>query len=460
MTRETSSISPTSPATEDEASLAAKNTTDETAESSAEKQVRSNFVIMVLYQVVMRTGWIFKTESIIMPAVMDAMGGPAWLRGCLPMLNRFGQSVPPMLAAHYVSGTSLKKRVLSVCSFLMGVAFILLAAFWYWTGGQGSVWLPTVFLVIYALFFASVGVNQLSVSTVIGKLIPVRRRGRLILYATTIGSVSAISCAWLLLRYWLTKEEGNFAAIFLFAGTAFIIGSLIAGRMVESPDTKTKSIGLQFRAVARSVFSTLRSRRNFRNLAIAASLFGMSMTLFPHYQALARERLGMGMDHLMNFLIAQNIGLAIFSIPAGRLADRYGNRLVLRFVLLALCAAPILSLILVATESAKPLFLSVFVIVGLTPITMRVFANFTLELAEKKDQPRLLGILSLCMAGPAILTSTLLGLTVDLFGFEPVFILVIICLLCSWWTTIAYLQEPRRNPEGSGEKPVAANERL
>ena len=52
-----------------------------------------NFGLGVLYMVLMRVGWIFKTESIIMPAVVDAIGGAGWLRGCLPMLNRFGQSL-------------------------------------------------------------------------------------------------------------------------------------------------------------------------------------------------------------------------------------------------------------------------------------------------------------------------------------------------------------------------------
>ena len=62
-----------------------------------------NFLLMVIYQVVMRTGWIFKTESVIMPAVLDVLSGNSdVLRGWLPFLNRFGQSVPPLLMARRV----------------------------------------------------------------------------------------------------------------------------------------------------------------------------------------------------------------------------------------------------------------------------------------------------------------------------------------------------------------------
>ena len=56
---------------------------------------RHNFLLLVAYQVVVRTGWIFKTESIVMPAVLDLTGAGAWMRAILPTLNRFGQTIPP-----------------------------------------------------------------------------------------------------------------------------------------------------------------------------------------------------------------------------------------------------------------------------------------------------------------------------------------------------------------------------
>jgi len=67
---------------------------------AAAAQEGRNFLVLALYQITMRTGWIFKTESIVMPAVLDTItgGGPlgGLLRGCLPMLNRLGHSIPPI----------------------------------------------------------------------------------------------------------------------------------------------------------------------------------------------------------------------------------------------------------------------------------------------------------------------------------------------------------------------------
>ena len=52
-----------------------------------------NIACLVAYQVVARIGWIFKTETVIMPAVLDACVASGLLRGFLPVLNRVGTSL-------------------------------------------------------------------------------------------------------------------------------------------------------------------------------------------------------------------------------------------------------------------------------------------------------------------------------------------------------------------------------
>ncbi len=111
-------------------------------EENETPQAGRNFFLLALYQVIMRTGWIFKTESIIMPAVLDLMGGTAILRGFLPMLNRLGQSFPPLIAADYIRQLSYKKRMLAVCSAVMGACFVSLALIWQGSDHERSTALP------------------------------------------------------------------------------------------------------------------------------------------------------------------------------------------------------------------------------------------------------------------------------------------------------------------------------
>ena len=82
-----------------------------------------NLLVLAAQQILFRVGWIFKTESIIMPAFLDTVSGAGWLRGCLPVLSRLGQSVPPVFWAERLRATAHKKWPLAIYVVLMGAVF-------------------------------------------------------------------------------------------------------------------------------------------------------------------------------------------------------------------------------------------------------------------------------------------------------------------------------------------------
>ena len=410
-----------------------------------------NFGLGVFYMVLMRIGWIFKTESIIMPAVLDVIGGAGWLRGCLPMLNRFGQSIPPLLVSDRVRNARFKKNGLFSTTLMMGLCFLLLSAVWFVTGGQKSFWLPVIFLVIYAVFFIATGINQLILNTITGKLIRITRRGALSLVGTVLGASIAAFCAWQLLRVWLVDDasgqsgqQSSFGLIFAFTGTMFVAAAVSVLFLKERPD-----IGNEKRRGAaklfRSVFATLREDRNFRTVAIIGAMFGMYLTLFPHYQRLGRDRLALSLTALIPWVLAQNIGAAFFSIPSGWIADRFGNRLVLRIALLVLCVPPVMAVVLGQIENVSSgWFTLVFGLLGLTPVAMRYMSNYTLEICPREDHPRYLSTLGIATAAPAIMLSSLMGALVDWVSFEFVFGIVIVCIFIGWLLTFK-IDEPRHH---------------
>ena len=89
-----------------------------------------NFWLLIVYQVVLRTGWIFKTESVVMPAAADALDPTGLARGWLPLLNRFGQSVPPVLAAPRIKNLPKKKRAFIATTAAMTLCFLGLTSLW------------------------------------------------------------------------------------------------------------------------------------------------------------------------------------------------------------------------------------------------------------------------------------------------------------------------------------------
>jgi MFS family permease len=381
-----------------------------------------------MYQVALRVGWIFKTESVIMPAFLDAIAGAGWLRGCLPVLNRLGQSVPPLLFADHLQHMPRKKWALCATAILMAVPFLILSPLWLGLGwfsvDRGHLsWLPAVFLALYGVFFAMTGMNQLSFSTLQGKLIQANRRGRLMTLAGLFGSVSAIICAWLLLPSWLKREGGGFGLIFAVTGLGFVISGLIALLVREPADSGSARQALRLGDHFRRAWRTYQEDHDFRRLAWATMLFTSAMMLFPHYQALGREKLGSTQGDLLGWLIAQNAGMGVFSLMTGAIADRFGNRLSLRLCMFLAATAPLLALGLAqgVIPGGRNWYWLTFLMLGLTPLTIRSLMNYALELTEEAQHARYISTLTLTMAVP-FLFSPLLGWFVDLWGFEPVFL--------------------------------------
>ncbi|MGH7128574.1 MAG: MFS transporter, partial [Planctomycetaceae bacterium] len=186
--------------------------------------------------------------------------------------------------------------------------------------------------------------------------------------------------------------------------------------------------------------SVFRDDAGFRGVCVTAMLFMSAVLLFPHYQALARERLDSANLDLMIWVIVQNAGTGIFGLASGWLADRCGNRLVVRLLIFAAALVPLTALVLTHLDTLR-LYGLVFFGLGLTPVVMRTLSNYSLEFAAPAEHPRYLSTLRLAMAVPFLL-SPLVGWLVDAIGFAPVFLAVAAAIAAAGLLTFR-LHEPR-----------------
>lgn len=410
-------------------------------EAAAEPQVqRHNFLIMALYQISLRCGWIFKTESIVMPAFLDALGVSAWVRGFLPLFNRFGQSVPPMLLASTVAGTKQKKSIVMSTMLLFSVSFFAIGFLWNLYAQES--WMPALFLLIYAFFFMVVGVHNLAARSVQGKLIRANRRGRLMLAGNVGGAIASVALAYFLFPKWLpTDGPHDFFGMFAFAAVMFMVSAFIALLVIEPADPRAKPTQRISKAIQDAKL-TFQQDARFRRIALVGALTNTSIMLFPHYQPIAKEYLHLSLDNLMPWVIAQNLGMAAFSLVLGPIADLKGNRAVIRLLLIVMIATPLLALFLIHQPWGGKVYWIVFVLVGMTPFSIGILFNYTLELTEASNHPRYLATLGLVVAIPAAL-SPLVSYSMDFFGSPtPLFSGVAILLVIAWLLTFR-LPEPR-----------------
>jgi hypothetical protein len=334
------------------------------------------------------------------------------------------------------------------CTMGMAIVFLVLAAIWWAVDSPRQSWLPIAFLALYGLFFVVNGLNQLTAGTLQGKLVRPTWRGKLLVVATTIGAATAIAAAALLMPRWLAPTTGRFDYIFGLTGLLFAMAALSTIWLDEPADNfhePKQSVADRFRLMHRM----LREDRNFRVLAGVAALFGASMVLFPHYQAYARESLGLTLENIVWWVVIQNTGTVMFSLLAGPLADARGNRLVLRIILLGVASVPLIAVGLAhAGDTGRNWYGLVFMFVGLTPVTFRILYNYTLETCGREHHPQRLATIALCLALPTFL-SPLVGVVIGWFGFDGVFVAVSVTVLAGWALT-SLLAEPRRKKVESG----------
>ena len=419
----------------DSQSSAEGSSTDQPRDPQVIADEPRNLIVLALFNVTLRFSWIFKTESVLIPRFMDVIDGSGFVRGFLPVFNRFGQSVVPLFLADRLRRAPLKRRVLHATSTAMGTCFLVLAMLWYWLGepvhGGAPAWMAVVFLMIYLAFFVVSGMNQLALGTIQGKLIRANRRGRLMAVSGVTGSVISITLAWFLLQSWLQEPlqlpGSGYVLIFGFAGAGFVLAGLLTLPVREPADNECPSTARNAKQAVTDAWDIIRNDSAFRRAAIVAMLFITVQFLFPHFQAFGRGGISKEDEgfHLMLWVIAQNGAVGVFSWISGIIADRYGNRLAIRIQVFLCTLTPLMALFLISDfvyEGHKCFWLA-FVFLGLVPVTMKTFLNYTLELADPANHPRYVSTMSLCFAVPFVL-SPLVGKLIDMIGYQPIFLAI------------------------------------
>jgi len=409
---------------------------------------RRNTACLELYQVIVRAGWIFKTETIIMPAVLDAVVDSGLLRGFLPVLNRGGQSLTPLFFSAALARRPRKKWTLVGTTLAMAACFAALAVAWGPVKASRPDVLAIVFLVLYAVFSAANGLTQLAAAALQGKLVPVGHRGRAMVVSVVIGSVLAIVAALALLGPWLAEADG-FAKIFGITAVFFAVAAVVPALLDEPPDPvaarpRGEAVASRWSGMA-GCRRTLAHDPALVRLCLVAACFSAVLMLFPHYQAFARDRLGSGRDSLLTWVIVQNAATGVVSLFAGPFADRRGTRLVLVWLVALSAFTPLLvtGLSLLPHAVAVGWFWIVYAALGLNPISLKIFTNYALELAPAPaEHPRYVSIVGVALAAPFVL-SPLIGLAIDRVGFRPMFVLGA-ALIATGAAVGLGLPEPRR----------------
>lgn len=403
-----------------------------------------NYGASALNQILLRVGWVFKTETVIMPGFLDLLSqGSASVRGWLPVLARLGQSLPQFFYAHRVRSMPRQKFAYFWASLFQAAPWLTLTLVILYLPHAHPTWMVALFLVLYGLFWVSGGVGVLLSGTLQGKLIPVRRRGSLLAVSNFWGCGLGIVCIVALLPAWMKLGRHGYALTFGAVTFFFVISALFILFLREPADPKPKGDAPVGQFVAQS-FRLLQQDKNFRLLIYVITLYGTVLILFPHYATFVRVRLGVGHEYDYLWIAAQNAMNGLSSLLIGPIADRRGNRLALRVLTVIAGITPLLAIGLSYLPSPMGARLSwtVFMLLGFTPVSQRIITNYTLEICAREQHAQYLSTVQLSQ-GMTQLLSPLVGWLMEWLGFETIFVAG--AALMFWGGLLAQgLIEPRR----------------
>ena len=430
------------------------------ANPQVESHEKRNLWVLAVHQIVYCVGWIFKTESVIMPAFLDAAAGPGagWLRGFLPVLNRLGQGGAQIFLADRLRVMRLKKRSLAAFAALMALPVAAMASLWKAHPARPSLLLAFGVMGLYFLFFVLNGGYLLSFGTVQGKVIRPTLRGRLLRRSTFWGTMAATGFAWWLLPGWLQNDgQGQplFHRIFLWVAACLCLSAWAALGVWEPADEIARRPGRRPARNFRDMLQALRADPNLRRIGLVAICLGFGLIVAPHYQALALGKFQCPPMELMRFAITQNLAVGAASLLVGPMADGWGNRLTLRVLIFGASGAPALAALLafLPGQISGSLSWLMFIPLGISPLLLPILNNYTLETCPPHRHPRYLSTVNLCIAIPFVL-APLAGWAVDHVGYAPVFAAAAGVLFLAGSFTF-WIAEPRHVPGIPPQLPLA-----
>ncbi len=419
-----------------------KSASDQTNSASEESypHEKRNLFVFALNQILMRLGWMFKAESVVIPAFIDIYTSSGTIRGLLPLILRIGQSLPQFLVAQRVARMPKKQGFFILTGFGFTIPWCVLSLVLGLTHWSANV-IVAVFLVLCTIHWLMVGCNHLANGTLQGKLISPQKRGRLLAYSNVIGCSLSIGVAIYLMPRWLSETNPRYATIFGVTSGAFGIAALVSFWFRELP-SQAEGTAPFFKFLGDALL-LLRHDRNFRRFALVILLFYSIWPLFPHYAVFGKRTLGLASSGFVTLIVAQNASNALGAGVMGNIADRSGNRFVLRLLILISAFTPLLAVIISRMPSGAQLYWIIFALIGFTPVSARIVTNYTLEIAPQEKHPQYLGVMSLFQAIP-LFVSPLIGALIEEFAFEPVFITCSVLVACGFVLTFR-LDEPRFN---------------
>ncbi len=385
----------------------------------------------------------FLSGTTVIPLFISGLTDSPVIIGAFSTLESFGWYFPQLFMGALIAGRPLVLAYYNKLSFSRVISFAAIIPLIFLIKDSNYSLLLIGFGLLFGIYAITSGMAGIAFMEIVGKMIPVNKRGTLFGLRMFFGGLLAI-LAGPIVKYMLDRWQFpiNFGYIYTISLIIIIFALAVFGFAKELPPLVLK-IKPGFKNNFAKSLSLFRNDVNIRRLVVARYLTNTALLAMPFYIILATEHLGISRPLAATYLSFEKVGYLGLNVLWGWLSDRISNKLVLKVSTIFAIIAPALALFSVYHYPGYFVFGLVFFFNGAALSgTSLGYINYLLEICNDDDRVLSMGLIHSFIA-PAIFFSALGGLLIELFTIKILFIVTLIGLIFSYWY-ISQLKEPVR----------------
>ncbi len=386
-------------------------------------------------------GFAFYDPMVVVPAFVNDFSGSNLLVGVLSALRVLFITVPQIWAASILEARPRMKPLLMGSSIIGRLPILVLAAgVFLWAGIGGYTWLVMLILSISVIFFfTSEGLNSVSWTALVGKVVPEKFRGRFFGLGQFLSSFGSLAAGYLVNRILAQRAmplSTRWSVIFAlgFVSLMLSVGSMIFIR--EPPTEAATEEGPNVRKSLGKMWHYLREDRWLRRMIVVQLVLWTAMAAFAFFVVRARQLLPNAEALVGTFLILQSAGSGAAALIGGLLVDHVGSWAAIRAAAFAQILAPIAAVLAGLGVAPLPLYLLVFFLMGfVNGAAWWSFSAYLLDMAPEDRRPIYLAT-SGVLSSITVLSPVIVGALMEVVWPEAVFagsaVLAVVGMAFAW----------------------------
>jgi MFS family permease len=410
-------------------------------QQQVERNFPWNFSVNLIDITFITLGMSLVSRETIMPLLVSQVTDSKIAIGLDPAIYSFGFYLPQLLTANYAESLRRKKSFVMLLGGLGERLPFLFIGMVIWALALPD---PRVMLLLFFLFLATSaftnGVATPAWFTLIGKVLPVQRRGIFFGVSGGLGALMGIVGAYFVGRILdMQPYPNNFVTLF---GLAFFFMAIswVGLALNREPESPVVKASVSLFSYLKQLPDVLHRHHNYRRYLLSYSiskLGTMAVGFFLVYGHTSFNLSGGQVGLLTGTLIGSQ---AMMNLIWGWVGDRTGHKLVLTGSAFALALAALTAWF----ASSMTGLIVTFILLGVAVAGDDISKfNIILEFASSEAQPTYIGLTNTLLA-PVVTLAPILGAWLATWlGYQGMFLMAMTLAASGGLLLAFWVQEPR-----------------